>query len=237
MNILIPACGDSKHFQESYWPQNIVEIKGKPMIQYVVENFVNVEDKKYIFVLDQKECNKFHTDNVVKLITDDQCEIIKLAGKTGGALCTCLMAIQYIDTDDELIICNCDQKFDNNMEEAIGFFRNKNMDAGVICFDCVHPRWSYVRMEGENVVEAAEKRPISRNAIAGFYYFKNGKDFVCSAKKAMLKGSSFEDRYYITAALNEMVLAGKRIGQYTIDNEDYHSFYSPEKIKKYERGI
>lgn len=237
MNILIPACGNSKHFSESYWPQNIVEVAGKPMIQYVVENFVGVENKKYIFVLDQKECNTFHTDNVVKLLTDNQCEIIKLAGQTGGALCTCLMAIQCIDNEEELVICNCDQKFDNNIEEAIEYFRSKNMDAGVVCFDCVHPRWSYVRMEEDNVVEAAEKRPISRNAIAGLYYFKKGEDFIVSAKKAMLKGSSFEDKYYITASLNEMVLAGKRIGRYMIANEEYHSFYSPEKIKKYERGI
>ena len=39
-------------------------------------------------------------------------------------------------------------------------------DAGVITFESVHPRWSYVRLDSENrVTETAEKRPISNSRI------------------------------------------------------------------------
>ena len=53
------------------------------------------------------------------------------------------------------------------------------MDGGVIVFDSVHPRWSFVRVDKAGfVIETAEKRPISRLATAGFYYFRRGADFV-----------------------------------------------------------
>ena len=46
--------------------------------------------------------------------------------------------------------------------------------AGTVIFKSVHPRWSYVKLDSKkNVVEAAEKVPISNNATAGTYFFKS----------------------------------------------------------------
>lgn len=236
-NILIPACGCAKGFEDNYWPQNMYEVAGKPMIEYSVQNFSCFEQKKFIFVLNQGECDKFHTDNVVELLTDHNAEIIKLRGQTGGALCTCLMAIDFINNEEELIICNNDQKFDCNLQEAIDYFRSNNADSGVICFDSVHARWSYVYVEDGCVIEAAEKRPISRNAIAGFYYFKEGRKFVEAAKQAIKKKRTYDDKYFISAAINELILKGNRIMSYSINESEYHSFFSLKRIEAYEREI
>ncbi len=46
----------------------------------------------------------------------------------------------------------------------------------MVTFESLHPRWSFVRRGGNGLVsEAAEKRVISRDAIAGFYYYRTGK--------------------------------------------------------------
>lgn len=235
VNILIPACGDSPYFAESYWPKNEIEVCGKPMLQHVVDNYNGITDKKFIFILNQKECDKFHTDSIVTLLAKEHSEIIKLSGMTGGALCTCLMAIQSIDNEFPLIITNNDQKFDCDLADAIQYFQNSGADAGIIGFDCIHPRWSYVRLEEEFVVEAAEKRPISKNAIAGWYFFKHGSMFIQSAKNAVLKGRTTDGSYYITAALNELILDGKNIRLYSVPASKYHTFYSPKAIESYER--
>ena len=42
INILIPACGSNQHFKDGYWPKNVTEINGKPMIEYTVENFDSI---------------------------------------------------------------------------------------------------------------------------------------------------------------------------------------------------
>ena len=112
-----------------------------------------------------------------------------------------------------------------------------NADAGVITFPNIHPRWSYARCMGDEVLEVAEKRPLSKDAIAGFYYFKKGSDFVEAAKNALFKQNHLEGKYYISAAVNELILLGKKVGRFEIEKEQYKSFYSPAKIKEYEDSL
>ena len=235
INIMIPACGSNQHFKDGFWPKNVSEINGKPMIQYTVENFNSIPDKRFVYLLKKEECSKFHTDNMVKIFTDNTAVTIQLEGNTGGALCTGLMAIPYINNDDELIVSNHDQLFDCSMEEIREYFKNNGADCGVVTFECVHPRWSYIRLEGDNVVETAEKRPISKHAIAGLYYFRYGKDYVEAAKRTIKKGKSYNGRYFLSAAVNEMILLNKNVLHYEVDAKDYHTFYEPSYIETYER--
>lgn len=231
INVLIPSCGKSEFFVDSFYPKNVIEINGKPMIQYVIENYESVLDKKFTFILLQDECDKFHTDNIISILTNKTSNILKLKNTTGGALCTCLMAIEYIGNDDELIIANNDQIIQEDIEMIVKNFRGRNLDGGVVCFNSVHPRWSYVRLDKEQVVETAEKRPLTHHAIAGFYYFKHGKEFIEAAKMAIKKGEMYEGAYYLSAAINEMILMNKNIGYFEIKSSQYCSFYSPEKIR------
>ena len=189
--------------------------------------------RKFIFLLSTEECNRFHTDKVLKILSN--AETIKLNGETGGALCTCLMAIQHINSDEPVVICNSDQLIDYDLDEVISYFQMKKADCGLVCFQSVHPRWSYVREVDEEVVEAAEKRPITSKAIAGFYYFAHGKDFIECAKSAILNKRVCDGKYYISETINEMVLRSKKVFQYTIPTECYHSFYSPQCIDNFER--
>ena len=100
------------------------------------------------------------------------------------------MGINHINDNEELIICNGDQIIDCNLNEVMSSFRNKNLDVGLITFNSVHPRWSYVRYDNNNnVVETAEKRPLSKHAIAGFYYFQNATDFIKGAMDSIRKGA------------------------------------------------
>lgn len=234
VNILIPSCSNSEFFADSYYPKTLYEVNGQPMIQLVSNTFMSIEDKHFVYMFLQKECDKFHTDNVVSILTNRDADIIKLKETTGGALCTCLMAIEYIDSTDELIISNNDQIIEEDFNKIIDSFRQKNADCGVVCFETLHPRWSYVRFEGDTVVETAEKRPISNKAIAGIYYFKQGHMFVEAAKDAIRKGSMHDGRFYLTAAVNEMILKNLCVCKYDIANDQYHSFFTPERIRIYE---
>lgn len=236
INILIPLAGKNKFFPESEYPfpKPLIEICDKTMIEMVINNFKNLDDINYIFIVNEKDCKKFHIDNTLKLLTDNQCEIIKIQGETKGAACSVLMAIEYINNDEELIISNADQVIEEDLNKIVNY--SKQYDGGVITFESVHPRWSYVKTDENNfVIEAAEKRPISKNAIAGFYYFKKGKDFVNSAMNMIKKDANVNGIYYIAPSLNEMILNHKRISIYKIDNNKYFTFYIPQKIEEYKR--
>jgi NDP-sugar pyrophosphorylase family protein len=228
--------GTSSFFKDSYFPKPLYEIKGKTMMELVVDDYSKLEPKQYIFVFLEEDCLKFHLDSSVKMLTSVS-NVIKLRNQTAGALCTCLMAVEYINDDTALIIANSDQIIDVDYRAVIRHFDEENDDAGIITFPNIHPRWSYARKNGNEIIEVAEKRPISKNAIAGFYYFKRGCDFVKAAKQALIKQNNYDGRYYISAAINEVILMGKKVGYYDIEKEQYRSFYSPIKIKEYEEGL
>jgi dTDP-glucose pyrophosphorylase len=207
------------------------------MIQRVIENYASLPNKKFVFIVNKSDCVTFYLDNVLSLLTDKECAIVKLSRESQGALCSVLMAIEHIDSKHPLIIANGDQIIDTDMSEVTQRFSDA-YDAGVVTFESVHPKWSFVRIDANDmVVEAAEKRPISKKAIAGFYYFSKGADFINSAMRTIAKNSIINGKYYIAPSLNEMILANKRIGYFQVENSAYHPLYSPQKIKEYEKEI
>jgi dTDP-glucose pyrophosphorylase len=237
INILIPLAGTNQFFNESEYPypKPLIEINNKTMIELVINNFNNIkEEKQFIFIVNSDDCKKYHLDNVLNLLTNHNCKIIKIDNETKGAACSAMMAIEYINNDSPLIIANSDQLFDDNLEDIISSF--EDVDGGVVSFDSVHPRWSYARVNDENyIIETAEKRPLSKHAIAGFFYFKKGEDFIKSAMNMIKKDANINGLYYISPTLNEMVLNNKKLIIKTINNDKYHTFYTPQKIQEYER--
>lgn len=237
INILIPLAGSNQFFSENEYPypKPLIEINNKTMIEHVISNFDSIKkEKQFIFIVNSDDCKKYHLDNVLNLLTDHRCKIIKIDNETKGAACSAMMAIEYINNDVPLIIANADQLFDDKLEDLISDFYV--YDGGVISFDSIHPRWSYARLDDENhIVETAEKRPLSKHAIAGFFYFKEGKDFILSAMNMIKKDANLNGLYYISPTLNEMVLNNKKLIVKKIDNDKYHTFYTPQKIQEYER--
>lgn len=236
MNILIPMAGKSQYFPEREFPfpKPLIEIGAKTIIERVAENLrTAAENVKFIFVVNEDDCRRFYLDNTLSLISEGHCHIVKINNETKGSACSALMAIDYIASDTPLLIANSDQLFDVSIAELLSGFRGA--DAGVVCFDSVHPRWSYVRLdETGDVVETAEKRPISRHAIAGLYYFSTGHDFIHAAMAMIRKDESVNESYFIAPTLNQMILGGKKIRINLVPNEKYHTFYTPQKIKDYE---
>ena len=237
INILIPMGGKSEFFDspDYVYPRSLIEIHGKTMVQRIIENYSKFENKHFIFVINQAESETYHLDSILKLLTESRCDIIKLNGQTKGAACSALMAIELINNDIPLIIANGDQVIEAPLAEITERFKMLSLDAAVLTFESIHPKWSFIRIDESNkVIEAAEKRPLSKNAIAGFYYFKNGNEFVSAAMQSIKKNVQINDGFYIAPVLNEIVLGGKKIGYHAIDSSRYHSFYSPAKIAEYE---
>lgn len=239
INILIPMAGKSQYFSENEYPfpRPLFEIGDKTVIEHVLINLSSISTElQFIFILNNSDCKKFHLDDTLNIITKNKCHIIRLENETKGAACSALLAINHINNDVPLIIANSDQLFECSLKFLVPAFAGS--DAGVITFKSLHPRWSYVRLdEHHRVVETSEKRPISRNAIAGIYYFKIGRDFVESAMSMVQKDSHVNGNFYISPTLNEMILKGKSVTSIEVETSKYHTFYTPQKIKEYESNL
>lgn len=236
INILVPLAGKSKFYKDSPFPKPLMEISGKPMIQRVLERFEHIQqEKRFIFIVNENDCKLFHIDNTLKLLMKDECKIVIQKGKSQGAICSCLLAVDYIDNDEPLLISNSDQVLEIDWNDALSLFAKNKVDAGTVVFKSVHPQWSYVSLDENGYVSsAAEKNPISNTAIAGIYYYSKGSDFIQASQTCIMKDRTYNDVFFLSQTFNELVLAQKKILPYNIEAKKYHSFYSIERIKLFE---
>jgi NDP-sugar pyrophosphorylase family protein len=239
MRIIIPIAG-SVNFADSdlIYPKPLIDINDKPIIEYVIDNFMGIkEDVSFCFILKQSLCSEFNLDYTLNQLTSNSI-IINLKKETKGATCSVLMAIDKISMDEEIIIVNYDQYFIENINHAISYFRDNDVDGGIITFKSVHPRWSFAIVDKDkNVLETTEKKPISKNAIAGFFYFKTFKTFVEGAFDSVINENYFNDQIYLASTINQLILQGKRVKAYEIKKDNFISFYTPQKVKEFERWV
>ena len=237
INILIPLAGRSQIFEGQFFPKPFFEINDHIMIEYPIAALNRItEEKRFIFVLRHEDCVKFHLDKTIELLTSPNTVIIRQIGDTKGAVCTCLLAIDHINNDDPLIISNADQYLDVDYNQVLAHFRKHKAQGGLVCFDSVHPQWSYAKLDKEdNIIQTAEKQPLSRHAIAGFYYFEKGKYFVTASERSLEHEAHCNGLYYTAPIYNELLLEGLSLKAYHVPKEKYHSFYSFSKIRDFEK--
>lgn len=239
MKIVIPMAGPDERFKQYGFPfpKPVVEIDGKPLIEHAFDCLRMTPEASFTFVIRKEDDQRFHLGDVLSLL-DPDCAIITANGETAGAACTVMLAVEEIDNDEELLITNGDQILNFDINHAVADFRARNLDAGTVVFDSVHPRWSFVKTDADGyVIEAAEKRPISRNATSGLYYFRKGADFVAAAKAMIYKGASMNGGFFVCPAFNELILQQKKVGIYRIDRDDYISLATPQAVEEYEQVL
>jgi len=228
MNIVIPIAGANKApaetAMETEYIKNLQEIEQKTILQYVFESIQSVPSNRFVVVVKREDAVKYHLDNIVRLLRPGS-EVVIAESKTMGAACTCMLAVDKLDMDEPLLITYSDHILTVPPEAIIAEFQDNGYDGGIVIFDDVHPRWSYAKLdECGFVIETAEKHPISRNAVAGFYYFKKAAFFFEAAKKMILKNASVNGKYFICPVFNEMILQKQTIGAYRIDKAQYYNF-------------
>jgi len=237
LNIILPIAGTSELFEKAgyIYPKPLIEINGIPMIELVLQNLLNINlPKKFTFIIREDDCLSYHLDNTLRLLVPDA-NVVTIKKPTQGALCSVLMSIDNIQPEEGLLILNGDQLIEGDVEKVLQFFIEEKAEAGILTFTSVHPRWSFARTNEKNeVIETAEKNPISKNAIAGFYYFRSAELFIDAASNVLLKDTRINDSFFISSVINEYILMNKRALNYSIRSEQYHSFYSPQMIKEYE---
>lgn len=238
---LVPMAAEDDLFSRSdyHFPKPLIEIDGVPMVARFIDNILQHDPAaEFVFVVRAEHCRSFGLDLTLRESSPNGCRIVMVENATAGAACSALLAIDHIDDDRPLVVCNGDQIIQHDIRQALDKFSRSAADAGVITFDSVHPRWSYVRLDTEGrVVEAAEKRVVSRHAIAGFYYFAKGRAFVEAAKASILADRSHNGRFFISPTLNELILQGLCIESYAIPAGDYQSLFSPQRLENYERQV
>jgi len=217
LNILIPMAGAGSRFEQAGYtfPKPLIDVKGKPMIQVVVEN-LNI-DANYIYVVQKSHREKYNLDTLLNLITPG-CKIVEVDGITKGAACTALLAKEYINNDAPLFFANSDQYAEWDSNEFMYKMQETEADGGIVTFKAIHPKWSFAKINEQGyVTEVAEKNPISDNATVGFYYWKHGFEFVKYAEQMIVNNTRVNNEFYVCPVFNEAIADKKKIKAFNID--------------------
>jgi beta-phosphoglucomutase-like phosphatase (HAD superfamily)/dTDP-glucose pyrophosphorylase len=211
LNVLIPMAGAGSRFAQAGYtfPKPLIEVRGKPMIQVVVEN-LNIE-ANYIFLVQREHYETYNLKYLLNLIAPG-CKIVQVDGITEGAACTTLLAKEYIDNDAPLVMANSDQFVEWNSNECMYAFSADSIDGGILTFKATHPKWSYAKLDEDGFVsEVAEKKVISDEATVGIYYWRHGSDYVKYAEQMIDKNIRTNGEFYTCPVFNEAISDGKKI--------------------------
>lgn len=233
------AGGGRKFLEAGYaFPKALIDINGKTMIELVIKNLRPKVPHKFIFICPREHYEKFDLHNILKKSTGDMFEVVLLNGKTEGAACTVLSAIEHINTDNEILIANSDQYIEIDINKFLKDARTGGKDGLIMTFDSSHPKWSYARVDKKGkVLEVAEKKVISDHATAGLYYFKKGNDFVRGAEAMIHKNIRHNNEFYVCPVYNELILGGKNIRVHKIAVAKMNGLGTPEDVAAFQKKV
>ena len=215
LTVLIPMAGAGSRFANAGYsfPKPLIEVRNKPMIQVVVDN-LNVECK-FVYIVQKSHYEKYNLNYLLNLITPG-CEIVKVDGVTEGAACTTLLAKEYFDNENPLLIANSDQFIEWDSQNFF-YTCSEKLDGLILTFESTHPKWSFVREKEGRIVEIAEKKPISNTATVGIYFWKRGSDYVKYAENMITEGKRVNGEFYVAPVYNEAIEDGLIIKKFNIE--------------------
>ncbi|MDN5249319.1 glycosyltransferase family 2 protein [Bartonella sp. TP] len=231
MNIVF-LMGNAYSTKDDY-PLYLTELSSAILLEKQIDMARKLQPRQLIFCVNSIDIVRFHTDAAIKQLVPDA-KIVRIMGHTKGAVCTALLAIEHIENDQELLLLGIDDFVEENTIKVLDYFRKNNSDAGLLSFRSIHPRYSFVKLnKNDEVIEIAEKRPISQNALVSFYYYSKGFDFVECAKDMVRKDNALDGNFYISETMNEMLLRQKKISLYKIKNEQFYSLKTQTQLAEY----
>ena len=233
-NLVVPMAGRGSRFTEQGYTDSkpFIDVEGKPMIQRVIEN-LNFElnpEFKTIILCQKSDYERYNFSIFQEIIGHNNIEIIQIDGITEGAACTLLLAEEFIDNDIPMLSFNTDQMIDYEVKETFDIMRKA--DGGIPCFWGDSTDWSYAKIDKDGyVTEVAEKKVISNNATAGYYYWSKGSDFVKYAKQMIAANDRVNNEFYVAPVYNYAIKDGKKIRITQVDK--VYELGTPEYLENY----
>ena len=208
------------------------------MIKLVIDNLRPSRPHRFLFLVRQEHIRDYSLDRLL-LEWAPGSEIIPMDRITEGAACTVLQAQRWVDSDNPLMIANCDQWVDTNINDYLQAFDDSNADGSIMTMRADDPKWSFVKFdEDQRVVEVVEKRVVSQEATVGIYNFRRGKDFIAAAMEMISLNQRVNGEFYVAPAYNLMLQGGSRIETFHVGEVDagMYGLGTPEDLERFVQG-
>jgi len=173
MNIIITCGGKGERFSNNgyHLPKPLIKSNGKEIIYHLLDNLkFHKDDDVYIFANINLHKYKFDTQLNIKY---PHISVIYIQD-TPSVITTLQYGFKKISPKyKKTVILDCDNFYNI---DVLAMYRNADNNALMyICNEDPEPRFSYIELEGDRIVNIVEKQKISNFANCGCYCFRDYK--------------------------------------------------------------
>jgi bifunctional N-acetylglucosamine-1-phosphate-uridyltransferase/glucosamine-1-phosphate-acetyltransferase GlmU-like protein len=160
-------------------------------------------------------------------------KIISVEETTEGPASSCLLFKDVINSEEELVITNCDQIMWWDADLFLTTARYYKYDGLVVTYSAETPKNSYARLDKNGFVqEIKEKQVISDISLNGIHYWRKGKYFVQSTENMIeCNDRAPNGEFYVDDVLNQNIKDGLKVKVFEVEN--YICWGTPNDYKTY----
>ena len=243
MQIIIPMAGSGQRFKKAGYKtiKPLIEVDGKPIIEYVTNLFPGEED--FLFICSQEQLDTTDLKNIL-LKLKPQGKVVGIKGHNLGPVPSVLEAVDEIKEKVPVVVNYCDFDMHWDYENFKKFAKDSNADGVVVCYTGFHPHldgpnfYAGVRTDDRrNILEIKEKHSYTQNKQEGWhsngtYYFKSGHLVKKYFHKLLSSKQSHENgEYYVSLVYNLLINDGLKNLVYPVDY--FCQWGTPEDLKEY----
>ena len=226
MKLIMPMAGLGSRFGDKVKP--LIDVNGIPMFVHA-ERCLGIRFSDYIFITRVEHNMK---DVIYEYYPN--AHVIEIDYTTEGTAYSILLAKEHYEDGSSFLVCNCDQHIEwtgsipSLCDAAVAVFHDPDKN----------PKWSFAEIENDNqVVRVAEKDPISEWATAGWYYWKDGRDYIQAAQDMISADDRVNNEFYTCPVLNYNIKRGQTVVSFNVDRmqgigipEDLDKFLKERKL-------
>lgn len=220
---IITAAGDSRPlFLSSGFtmPKSLVKRDGDPVLISAVRSYSATSNLTTVAINQDEAAEWPIAEALIEHFPGIGIE--RVPGSARGALISALMAAGDLAPDLPLIIAAGDSYIRGGIWEHVSTLYAQGSSAGTIAFRSSNPRWSYLAINADSVVtQIAEKQVIGPLATTGVFYFRRSSDFLEAAEWCLVNSAHRMGHYFVSTALNQLLVAGHKISLVEIARQDY----------------
>jgi hypothetical protein len=231
MTVLITMAGLGSRFKDrGYLPPKFrIVARGRTLMDWSLLSLQAFFGQRFIFAcLDEEEGDWIRSAAAALGIAE--IVVAKRTGVSRGQAETAFDALAHADRSEPLWIYNIDTCVRPNA------MRPQDLGTAVGCipvFHCSEPNMSFVRYgTGNDVIEVAEKQPISSWATVGLYGFSSAAGFAQYYEEAYDAGRIrlMQGERYVAPIYELMLIHGKRVLAPRLELEDVVILGTPAQV-------
>lgn len=248
--ILIPMAGAGQRFADAGYRVHKPAIPTidrydgteKPMVVCATKDLPGVaEDGSNVIYVDRTFHREDGVENAIRAYYE-KAQFITIDRLTEGQACTCMLAKDCLDPEEELLIAGCD----NGMDIDRAAFEETKRTCDCIVFTYRHNEavlqnpnaygWMLADGEGNitgtSIKKAVSDTPMEDPAVVATFWFKRAKVFLEATEKMIRENDRINGEFYVDQTVKHVLDLGYRAKIFDIDR--YVGWGTPADYEGYQ---